>query len=107
MKRSIFVLVFVAATIGAVTMDSGSTVRTGTASAAEQERLPLTLFAMNRSLTRLAVIVAWDQGLYEKHGLKLNLIIPGPEFDGGKEIPPQPGMENAEPECGCEGRRRC
>ena len=71
--------------------------------AAEQDLLPLTVNAMNRSLTRLALIVAWDQGLYEKHGLKLNLLIPGPDFAGGREIPPQPGMGNAEPEIWLRG----
>jgi len=67
------------------------------------ELLPLTLNAMNRSLTRLALIVAWDQGIYEKHGLKLNLFIPGPVFEGGRDIPPELGMENAEPEVWLRG----
>ena len=65
--------------------------------------LPITLNAMNRSLTRLALIIAWDQGLFEKHGLDMNLLIPGPDFADGREIPPQPGMENAEPEMWLRG----
>ena len=48
--------------------------------------LPITLDAGNRSLTKLPLIIAWDQGLFEKHGLDINLIIPGPDFDGGREI---------------------
>jgi len=60
--------------------------------------LPITVNAMNRSLTRLALIIAWDQGLFEKHGLDVNMLISEPDYDGGREIPPKPGMENAEPE---------
>jgi NitT/TauT family transport system substrate-binding protein len=49
--------------------------------------LPLTVNAGNRSLSKLPFIIAWDQGLFEKHGLRVEMIIPGPEFEGGREIP--------------------
>lgn len=68
-----------------------------------QDLLPLTLDAMNRSLTRLALIIAWDQGLFEKHGLDINLLIPGPDYDGGREISSKPGMEDAAPEVWLRG----
>lgn len=65
---------------------------------AGQDLLPMTLNAGNRSLTKLPLVIAWDQGLFEKHGLDMNLLIPGPDFDGGREIPPKPGMADAAPE---------
>lgn len=102
MIRFLLVLVLVAMS-AAVAQDRARAANAAPASAEEQDLLPLTLFAMNRSLTRLALIVAWDQGLYEKHGLRLNVLIPGPDFAGGREIPPQPGMENAEPEIWLRG----
>lgn len=49
--------------------------------------LPITLDAGNRSLTKLPLIIAWDQNLFEKHGLDMNLLIPGPDFAGGRDIP--------------------
>jgi ABC-type nitrate/sulfonate/bicarbonate transport system substrate-binding protein len=55
--------------------------------APSQDLLPITLDAGNRSLTKLPLIIAWDQNLFEKHGLEMNLLIPGPDFEGGKEIP--------------------
>jgi ABC-type nitrate/sulfonate/bicarbonate transport system substrate-binding protein len=57
------------------------------ASCSDQDTLPLTVNAGNRSLSKLPFIIAWDQGLYAKHGLDVEMIIPGPEFEGGKEIP--------------------
>jgi NitT/TauT family transport system substrate-binding protein len=53
----------------------------------DQDMLPLTVNAGNRSLSKLPFIIAYDQGLYAKHGLDIEMIIPGPEFEGGKEIP--------------------
>ena len=72
-------------------------------SAAQSDLLPITLNAGNRSLTKLPLVIAWDQGLFEKHGLDMNLLIPGPDFDGGREIPPKPGMEDAAPEAWFRG----
>jgi len=71
--------------------------------AAVPELLPITLNAGNRSLTKLPLVIAWDQGLFEKHGLDMNLLIPGPDFEGGREISPKPGMEDAEPEAWFRG----
>nr|TFG54331.1 MAG: ABC transporter substrate-binding protein [Hyphomicrobiales bacterium] len=68
-----------------------------------QDLLPITLNAGNRSLTKLPLVIAWDQGLFEKHGLDMNMLIPAPEFDGGKEIFPKPGMEDAVPEAWFRG----
>ncbi len=73
------------------------------AEAAPAELLPITLNAGNRSLTKLPLVIAWDQGLFEKHGLDMNLFIPGPDFDGGREIPPKPGMEDSAPEAWFRG----
>ena len=101
MMRFLFVLVLVGTAVGASAQERDSA--GGPTPTVRLDLLPLTLDAMNRSLTRLALIVTWDQGLYEKHGLKLNLLIPGPEFEGGREIPPQPGMENAAPEVWLRG----
>lgn len=103
MMRTLAVFVLILVSVGGCAPERESADNAATASAGGQDLLPLTLFAMNRSLTRLAVIVAWDQGLYEKYGLKLNLLIPGPDFARGREIPPQPGMENAEPEMWLRG----
>ena len=75
----------------------------GAAADAAQELLPITLDAGNRSLTKLPLVIAWDQGLFEKHGLDMNLLIPGPDFEGGKEIPPKAGMEDAAPEAWFRG----
>ena len=74
-----------------------------TPGAAAPDLLPITLNAGNRSLTKLPLVIAWDQGLFEKHGLDMNLLIPGPDFDGGREIPPKAGMEEAEPEAWFRG----
>jgi ABC-type nitrate/sulfonate/bicarbonate transport system substrate-binding protein len=65
-----------------------------TAAGSAQDLLPLTLSGNNRAVTKLPLIIAWDQGLFEKHGLDMNLLLPGPDFDGGREIPPKPGMED-------------
>jgi len=71
------------------------------AAAATREMLPLTLDAGNRSLTKLPLIIAWDRGLFEKHGLDMNLLIPASEFEGGKEIPAS--SPDAEPEAWFRG----
>jgi ABC-type nitrate/sulfonate/bicarbonate transport system substrate-binding protein len=63
-----------------------------TASCGNQDNLSLTVNAGNRSLSKLPFIIAYDQGLYAKHGLDIELIIPGPEFEGGKEIPAEVGF---------------
>jgi ABC-type nitrate/sulfonate/bicarbonate transport system substrate-binding protein len=103
MRRALPTLVLIATALTACTQE-GEPVGSGAmGSTEEQELLPLAVDAMNRSLTRLALIVAWDQGLYEKHGLRLNLLIPGPDSESGREILPQPGMENAEPEIWLRG----
>ena len=57
------------------------------ASCSADNALPLTVDAGNRSLSKLPFVIAWEQGLFEKHGLKIEMVIPGPEFEGGKEIP--------------------
>ena len=67
---------------------------TASAPAAEfQEVLALTVSGNNRAVTKLPLIIAWDKGLFAKHGLDVNLLLPGPDTPAGREIPPKPGME--------------
>ncbi len=54
--------------------------------------LPLTVDAGNRSLSKLPFVIAWDQDLFRKHGLNVELIIPPAEFEGGKLIPAEVGF---------------
>ncbi len=56
-----------------------------TLSCTDRDSLPLILLVGDPSVSRLPYVIAYDQGLYEKHGLKLELRIrePGP---GGEII---------------------
>jgi ABC-type nitrate/sulfonate/bicarbonate transport system substrate-binding protein len=40
-----------------------------------------------RSLSKLPFVIAVDQGLYEKHGVEVDLWMPPPEFPGGIAMP--------------------
>lgn len=57
------------------------------------DMLALTVSGNNRAVTKLPLIIAWDKGLFAKHGLDVNLLLPGPDTPTGREIPPKPGME--------------
>ncbi len=61
---------------------------TGVACTANQELIPLVVDVQGRSMSKLPFVIAEDQGLYEKHGLDVELWLPPPEFEGGIEKPP-------------------
>ena len=52
-----------------------------TLSCTDRDSLPLILLVGEPSISRLPYVIAYDQGLYEKHGLKVEMRIrePGPE----------------------------
>lgn len=52
---------------------------------ADQERIPLIVDVGGRSMSKLPFVIAAAQGLYEKHGLDVELRLPPPDFDGGIE----------------------
>jgi len=49
------------------------------------DRIPLRVELGTRGLSKLPFVIAYDQGLYEKYGLDVELFMPPPEFDGGIE----------------------
>ena len=49
------------------------------------DRLSLRVELGTRGLSKLPFVIAYDQGLYEKHGLDVELFMPPPEFDDGIE----------------------
>ena len=53
-------------------------------SPADPDLLPLVLNVPSRSMTKLPFVIAEDQGLYEKHGLDVELRMSPPEFEGGR-----------------------
>jgi len=55
------------------------------ACSAGQDRIPLILSVPTRSMSKLPFVIAEDQGLYEKHGLDVELWLGEPEFEGGVE----------------------
>ena len=61
---------------------------TGVACTADQELIPLVVNVPSRSMSKLPFVIAADQGLYEKHGLDVELWLPPPEFEGGIETHP-------------------
>ena len=42
-----------------------------------------------RSMSKLPFVIAYDQGLYQKYGLKVEMIMVPPEFEGAKEPHPR------------------
>ncbi len=61
---------------------------TGVACTADQELIPLVVNVQGRSMSKLPFVIAEDQGLYEKHGLDVELRLAPPEFEGGIETHP-------------------
>lgn len=49
------------------------------------DRIPLRVELGTRGVSKLPFVIAKDQGLYEKHGLDVELWMPPPEFEGGRE----------------------
>ncbi len=49
----------------------------------DKDLIPLRVALGARSISKLPFVIAWDQGLYEKHGLDVRLEMPPPDFDGG------------------------
>jgi ABC-type nitrate/sulfonate/bicarbonate transport system substrate-binding protein len=45
--------------------------------------IPLRVSVEGRSISKLPFVIAWDQGLYKKHGLNVRLKMPPPDFEGG------------------------
>ncbi len=60
-------------------------VGTSLVACAEEDRIPLRVELGTRGLSKLPFVIAYDQGLYKKHGLDVELFMPPPEFDGGME----------------------
>jgi hypothetical protein len=50
------------------------------------DSIPLRVNLGARSVSKLPFVIAWDQGLYAKHGLDVRLDMPPPDFDGGIEV---------------------
>ena len=67
---------------------------TATFSCTEQDTLSLTVSVRNRSLSKMPYIIAWDQGLFEKHGLNVELWLALPEFEGGRDVESEIGWWN-------------
>lgn len=47
------------------------------------DSIPLKVELGTRAVSKLAFVIAEDQGLYDKYGLDVDLRMPPPEFDGG------------------------
>src|SRR5262245_46518408 len=62
---------------------------TGVACTAGQGLLPLVVDVPGRTMSKLPFVIAQDQGLYEKHGLDVELRLPRSEFEGGTESQPR------------------
>jgi len=60
-----------------------------TASCSEQDMISLTVNSGNRSMSKLPLVIAWDQGLFEKHGLNVELLMPASDFPGGRDVVPE------------------
>ena len=58
---------------------------TGVACTAGQGPLPLVVDVPGRTMSKLPFVIALDRGLYDKHGLDVELRMPPPEFEGGTE----------------------
>jgi ABC-type nitrate/sulfonate/bicarbonate transport system substrate-binding protein len=52
----------------------------------ESDLIPLQVAMGSRSVSKLPFVIAEDQGLYENHGLDVNLWMPPPDFEGGKQV---------------------
>jgi len=65
------------------------------------DRISLRVELGTRGLSKLPFVIAYDQGLYEKYGLDVELFMPPPEFDGGIEARrgflTRHGLKKAEP----------
>ena len=57
-------------------------------SCSERELLPVRVEFGTRSISKLPFVIALDQGLYEKYGLEIDLKMPAPAFDGGRQWHP-------------------
>lgn len=56
------------------------------ATAGPTDLIPLRVELGTRSLSKLPFLLALDQGLYEKHGLDVQLYMPPTEFEGGVDL---------------------
>jgi hypothetical protein len=52
----------------------------------DKDLIPLRVTLGARSVSKLPFLIAWDQGLYEKHGLDVRLEMPPPDFEQGIEV---------------------
>ena len=57
-----------------------------TNSCGDQDRLSLTVDARGRAISTIALIIAKDQGLYEKHGLNVTLLLRPPDNENGEGV---------------------
>jgi ABC-type nitrate/sulfonate/bicarbonate transport system substrate-binding protein len=62
---------------------------TAVACSAGQKLLPLVVDVPGRTMSKLPFVIALDQGLYEKHGLDVELRLPPPEFEEGIQAQPR------------------
>ncbi len=58
-----------------------------TNSCSDHDVLSLTVNARGRAISTIAMVIAKDQGLYEKHGLNVTLLLPPPDNENGRESP--------------------
>jgi ABC-type nitrate/sulfonate/bicarbonate transport system substrate-binding protein len=49
------------------------------------DRIPLKVVLGTRAISKLPFVIALDQGLYEKHGLDVDLQMPASDFDGARK----------------------
>ena len=59
-----------------------------TSSCSDRELIPVQL-TLSRSVSKLPFVIAFDQGLYEKYGLDVEIRMEPPDFDGGIVMPSQ------------------
>jgi ABC-type nitrate/sulfonate/bicarbonate transport system substrate-binding protein len=52
----------------------------------DPDLIPVKVTVGARSLSKLPFMIAKDQGLYEKHGVDVQLAMPMPQFEGGIEV---------------------
>jgi ABC-type nitrate/sulfonate/bicarbonate transport system substrate-binding protein len=60
-----------------------------TCSSTDDDEMFLKVFVEGRSMSKLPIVIAKDQGFFEKHGVTVEFQMAEPEFDGGK-IPRAP-----------------
>jgi NitT/TauT family transport system substrate-binding protein len=60
----------------------------GITSCTDADLMPIKVQLGTRSISKLPFIIAADQGLYEKYGLDVDMVMPPPDFDDGRYLHP-------------------